>query len=81
MLAWFCLCVLNIIIYLLAVGAHPPPSPSFYPCDWNTLSVFQQMQSNADHLVNHQVEMQEMRKLIQFQQEQYKLSSRLFGTK
>ena len=49
-------------------------------CDWNTVAVVQQMQNNTDHLVNHQVEMQEMRKLIQFQQEQYRLHSRLFNT-
>ena len=44
----------------------------------NALSVIQEMQCNTDHLVKHQVEMQEMRKLIHFQQEQYKLTSRLF---
>ena len=55
-----------------SIGSSAP-----YDC-WNTLSVLQQMQNNTDHLVTHQVEMQEMRKLIHFQQEQYKLTSRLF---
>ena len=47
--------------------------------NWNTLSVLQQMQCNTDNLVKQQIEMQEMRKLIYFQQEQYRLSSRLFN--
>ena len=43
------------------------------------MSVLQQMQNNTDHLVSHQVEMQEIRKLIQFQQDQYKLTIGYLG--
>ncbi len=49
------------------------------PCSANTMSVLQQMQNNTDHLVSHQVEMQEIRKLIQFQQDQYKLTIGYLG--
>jgi hypothetical protein len=48
-------------------------------CNWNTLSVFQQMQSNTDNFVNRQVEMQEMKKLYQFQLDQYKLTMSFMG--
>ena len=74
----------NFILFII-VAATPQSNPTKpllistpthvnSPCSWNTLSVFQQMQSNTDHLINHQFEMQEMRKLVQFQQEQYKLT-------
>ncbi len=43
------------------------------------MSVLQQMQNNTDHLMSHQVEMQEIRKLIRFQQDQYKLTIGYLG--
>lgn len=79
--------LIDIVGFLGAGGMTTPPThPSPHllygcgtSCDSNTMSVVQQMQNNTDHLVTHQVEMQEMRKLIQFQQDQYKLTSRLFS--
>ena len=37
------------------------------------------MQSNTDNFVNRQIEMQEMKKLYQFQLDQYKLSMSFMG--
>jgi hypothetical protein len=35
--------------------------------------------NNTDHMINHTVEMQEMQKLIQYQQEQHKLTIGYLG--
>jgi len=71
---------------LLTIAATPPKplqANSTYPvsaqCNWNTLSVFQQMQMNTDNFVNHQLEMQEIKKLFQFQQDQHKLTMGYMG--
>jgi hypothetical protein len=83
----------NLSGFCIVVATPPtiPPQPSLFttpnhhasisstPCNWNALSVFQQMQNNTDHMVNHTVEMQEMRKLIQYQQEQHKLTIGYLG--